>query len=127
MNDPIEALDALSRAFATRDLEAALACFVEDRDVFYAGSEVGEVAAGRAELRVLLAGLFEREAAYSWHISEVWSSTQGELELVAAEATGHSRSPGVDEDFAYRLTGVLLRQGDSLRWLQLHGAEPTAG
>ena len=54
----VEALESLSRAFASRDVEAALACFADDDSVVYSGSEVGEVASGRDELRSLFAGLF---------------------------------------------------------------------
>ena len=127
MNPAAEALDALSRAFAAQDLNAALGCFVEDDDVTYAGSELGEVAAGRDELRALLAGLFERDVAYSWHVKKVWSCSRGDIELVVADAVGHSEGPGENEDFAYRLSGALSREADGWRWLQLHGSEPTAG
>jgi ketosteroid isomerase-like protein len=125
VSSPAEALDALSRAFASRDLEAALACFADDADVVYAGSESGEVAAGRDEIRRLLAGLFEREVSYSWDVTRLLSSSRGQLELVVADAIGHSRGVGENEDFAYRLSGVLSREEDGWRWLQLHGAEPT--
>jgi len=129
MSPAAEALDALSRAFAARDVAAALACFVDDDEVIYSGSEVGEVAAGRAELQVLFAALFQRDVAYSWHATDVRWSCRNDLMLVAACATGHARGrgPGADEDFAYRLTGVLSRQTDGWRWLHLHGAEPTNG
>jgi ketosteroid isomerase-like protein len=121
-----EALEVLSRAFSSRDLEAALACFADDDSVVYSGSEVGEVAAGRDELRSLFVGLFARESAYSWDVTELWSSSRGDLALVTAEAVGHSRNGNSGEDFAYRLTGVLSCGPDGCRWLQLHGAEPTA-
>lgn len=127
MSDSTDALDALSRAFAAQDLDAALACFVDDDDVMYSGSEAGEVAAGQQELRALLTDLFNRKVTYSWHTTEVWSCCRGDFELVAADAVGHARGPGEDEDFPYRLTGVLSRDTDGLRWLHLHGSEPTAG
>ena len=121
-----EALEVLSRAFASRDVEAALACFADDDSVVYSGSEVGEVAAGRNELRSLFAALFERESAYSWDVTELWSSSRGDLAFVTAEAVGHSHNTEASEDYAYRLTGVLSCGPDGCRWLQLHGAEPTA-
>jgi len=121
-----EALEALSRAFASRDVEAALACFADDDSVLYSGSEVGEVAAGRDEIRSLLAGLFARGSAYSWDVTELWASSRGDLALVTAEAVGHSHNAEGGEDFAYRLTGVLSRGADGYRWLEPHGAEPTA-
>jgi len=88
-----EALEALSRAFASRDVEAALACFADDDSVVYSGSEVGEVAAGRNELRSLFAALFERELAYSWDVTELWSSSRGDLAFVTAEAVGLRTTP----------------------------------
>jgi hypothetical protein len=95
-----EALEVLSRAFSSRDIEAALACFADDDSVVYSGSEVGEVAAGRDELRSLFVGLFARESAYSWDVTELWSSSRGDLALVTAEA-GRS--------FAQRQLGRRLR------------------
>ena len=84
------------------------------------------MAAGRDEIRRLLAGLFEREVSYSWDVTETpGRRPAGQLELVMAEAIGHSRGVGENEDFAYRLSGVLSREEDGWRWLQLHGAEPT--
>ena len=44
MIGPIQAVHDLSDAFAARDLEAALACFVADDEVGYAGSERDETA-----------------------------------------------------------------------------------
>jgi hypothetical protein len=127
VSDSTEALDTLSRAFAAQDLDAALACFVDNDDVMYSGSEAGEVAAGQDELRALLTDLFNREVTYSWNTTKVWSCCRGDLELVAADAVGHARGAGEDEDFAYRLTGVLSCETGGSRWLHLHGAEPTAG
>ena len=124
MSAAAEALHNLSTAFAARDVEAALDCFVSHDDLIYSGSEVGEVAAGREELGVLLAGLFGRDVAYSWHVTKIWSRSRGALELVTAEAIGHARGGGEDADFAYRLTGALSLEGEGWRWLQLHGSEP---
>lgn len=128
MSTATEALLALSEAFRARDLEAALACFVEEAAFTYAGSELGEVACGKEELRDLLGKVFSREVSYSWTPRQVWESSHGPHLLVLAELTGCVHT-GLDiEEFAYRISGVLGHdKEDRWRWLLLHGAEPSPG
>src|SRR3712207_46543 len=61
-----EPVDRLGAHFLRGDVEAVLAEFTESEDVVYAGSEVGEVAAGRTALRSLLTDLLGRSERYSW-------------------------------------------------------------
>ena len=120
------AIAALSDAFRNRDVEAAVACFADDRKATYVGSEQSELAVGPDALRELLARIFGRDEAYSWTTDELWSSERGDLCIVAAELTGTVHlDAGGTERFPYVLTGVLRMEDDTGRWLLCHGAEPT--
>jgi ketosteroid isomerase-like protein len=121
-----DAIAALSDAFRRRDLEAALACFADDPESTYAGSEQGEVAVGPDALRTLFAGVFARDEAYSWATHRVWAAARGDLHTVMAELTGtvHFDSGGA-ECFAYRVSGVIRVENGTSRWLLCHAAEPT--
>ena len=56
----VAAAERLGAAFAARDVAAALACFVTDDDIGYAGSERTENAAGRAAVEALLTRVFAK-------------------------------------------------------------------
>jgi ketosteroid isomerase-like protein len=127
VNDRVSsAIAALSDAFRGRDVEAALACFADDLDATYVGSEQGELATGPDELRELLARVFARDEAYSWATNSVLAWERGELWMVVARLTGtvHLDS-GRTEHFPYLLSGVVRVENDVGRWLLCHGAEPT--
>lgn len=124
----VNAITALSDAFRSRDVEAALACFADDPGTIYAGSEQGEIAVGPEALRELLERIFDREESYSWTTDHLWESQQDNVHTVMAEltATVHFNS-GASSPFPYRLSGVVRVENDAGRWLLLHGAEPTTG
>ena len=121
----LTAVRRLSDAFATRDLAAALDCFVPSDDISYVGSEQGERAHGRAAVAALFASLFTRSEAYSWQATELVSyrCVQGVFVMVEAEglATG---GDGEREAFAYRLCGLLEWCGDDWAWRACNASVP---
>ena len=128
MNDPAtDAIEVLSEAFRHRNVGQALECFTDDPGTTYAGSEAGEVAVGRQALHNLLQQIFARDEAYSWAPLQVWSSPLGDCRVVMAELTGRVHRPegAHDEEFPYRLSGILRHDGGSWRWVLCHAAEPT--
>lgn len=118
------AAEALSNAFDSRDLTAALDCFADDDELAYVGSEPGERAIGRSALVALLRDLFGRPEAYSWRLTVPVVWTRGDVAGLCSEAVGRVRSAGGSEEFAYRLTGSLQRINDTWRWRICHGSEP---
>jgi ketosteroid isomerase-like protein len=123
-----ERLRALSTAFQTKDIEGLLRLFSTTATVTYAGSESGERATGRIELRRLLSDLLGRPVAYSFEFRDITFSEQNELVWLLADGVGtQTGGDGATETFAYRLTGVLANEGAQWRWLLLVGSEPTAG
>jgi ketosteroid isomerase-like protein len=120
-----DAVRALSDAFAARDLDAALACFVAGDDVGYAGSEQGETAIGRPALSGLLTEVFARDEAYAWTATTVTVQEYGTIAYVFAEADGVVRTDaGKCEPFPYRVSGVVERADGRWLWRHCHGCEP---
>lgn len=127
MSGALEAVQALSDAFAARDLEAALGCFVPDDDLGYAGSEQAETAVGRVALGALLTAVFGRDEAYAWRPTSVTVHEYGSSAYVFAEADGSVRTDSGDqESFPYRVSGLVERVGGRWLWRHCQGCEPTA-
>ena len=123
---PAQAVGQLSDAFTARDLEAALACFVPDDEVGYAGSERMETAAGRQALRVLLGEVFGRDEAYGWQPTTVTVHEYGSSAYVFAEAQGFVRlDSGARETFAYRVSGLVELVDGRWLWRHCQGSEPS--
>jgi ketosteroid isomerase-like protein len=126
VSGPIDAVRELSEAFAARDLAAALACFVPDDDIGYAGSERTETATGRDALTTLLGDVFRRDEAYSWTATSVTVHEFGRCAYVFTEADGRARTDaGLTEDFPYRVSGLVELVAGRWRWRHCQGGEPT--
>ena len=122
----IAAAERLSAAFAARDVDAALDCFVADDDIAYDGSERAETAAGLSAVRALLTAVFARDEAYSWRVTEARVHRHGGFVYLFAEADGIARTDaGETVPFPYRISGVLEESGAQWRWRHCQGAEPS--
>ena len=122
----VAAAERLSAAFAARDVDAALDCFVGDDDMAYVGSERAETAAGRTAVRALLTAVFARDEAYSWRVTEARVHGRGGFVYLFAEADGIARADaGEVVPFPYRISGVLEESGSQWRWRHCQGAEPS--
>ena len=120
------AVERLSAAFAARDVQAALACFLPDHEIGYAGSEHGESASGRIAVGALLAEVFARDEAYSWTVRSATVHLNGASAYVFAEVDGLvTTDAGEVEPFPYRISGLLEAAGDDWLWRHCHGCEPT--
>jgi ketosteroid isomerase-like protein len=122
----VAAAERLSAAFAARDLAAALACFVPDDDIGYAGSEKAEQATGRDGVTALLTTVFARDEAYSWQVTTALVREYGPAAYLYAQADGlvHTDA-GETVPFAYRISGVLEPLAGQWRWRHCYGCEPT--
>jgi ketosteroid isomerase-like protein len=123
----LSAVDRLSAAFAARDVDAALDCFVAGDDIGYAGSERAETAAGRGAVSELVKAVFARDEAYSWRVKQARVHAYGSSAYLFADADGVVRTDaGETVRFPYRISGVLEEDGGRWRWRHCQGAEPTA-
>lgn len=126
MSGPIQAVHDLSEAFAARDLDAALGCFVPDDEIGYAGSERDEAANDRGGVAALLGKLFARDESYSWQPTTVTIHQYGPTAYVFAEADGLVRHDDETEEFfAYRLGGLVELVDNRWFWRHCQGSEPT--
>ena len=123
----VAAAERLSAAFAARNVDAALDCFVTDDDIAYAGSEQTEIAVGRAAVSALFKAVFARDEAYSWRVTEASVHTYGNCAYLFAGADGLARSDaGETLPFPYRISGVLEEADGRWRWRHCQGAEPAS-
>jgi uncharacterized protein (TIGR02246 family) len=118
------ALSALDAAFERRDLEAALALCTED--VVFIGSGEGEEAVGRDAIMPMFATIAPQldglEFSLSWDSVDV--DVLGNVALLIAWGRARLISANRNEQFRYRLTGVLIRSDDRWLWRVHHGSEP---
>jgi len=122
----LSAADRLSAAFAARDVDAALDCFMPGEDIGYAGSERAETAVGRDAVSVLLTTVFARDEAYSWRVTAPRVHAYGAAVYLFAEADGVVRTDaGATVPFPYRISGVLEDDGGRWQWRHCQGAEPS--
>ena len=121
-----QAIQDLSAAFAARDATAALACFVGDNEIAYAGSEASESATGREQVESLFKEIFARAEAYSWRVTTATVREYRDCAYVYATAEGLARTDAGEEiPFAYRISGLLEPAAGAWRWRHCHGGEPT--
>lgn len=129
MNDALAdvVIGDLSAAFNARDVERMLGMFSEAPNATYAGSEVGEKAAGPVELRRLFTELFARDAVYSFTFPAVTHVQMGAgAAWILAEGEGtESRPQAAPVVFAYRIVGILVLERLRWRWTMLSGSEPS--
>jgi uncharacterized protein (TIGR02246 family) len=120
-----DALRGLVAALATHDPEQVLELFTREGASF--GSDDGEEAVGRDELRVMFAVICSRPDTVSWTWEVRMAGHLGDVVWFVASGTGVLTSPdgkAVTAADPYRLSGVLRRtQG---RWLfaVFNGSEP---
>ena len=129
-SDVAAAVDSLGAAFLSGEPDVVLDLFATTGDVVYAGSEPGEVAVGKEAIRPLLEALFDRAERYSWRTTSVAAVGTSDTLYVVADtdlfvhaATDAPGDPAVDQ-FPYRISGVLEREGAEWRWRMCHGSEP---
>lgn len=124
-----DTVDRLGAAFHAKDVAAALACFVDDEDISYVGSEQGESAHGRAAVATLLGDLFARAESYSWRTRDLIvhraGPGAGAGAFVVADADGTEDGPAGTESFPYRVSGLLEPVAGGWRWRAVQGSEPT--
>ena len=117
-----EALQRLNDLLGSRDF-----AFVDEFDPSSAlliGSEDGEVASTRAEMRMLLASVYALPVRVGWEWEEVIADTSGDVAWVYAEGRVAMTGDSGVEHKPYRMSGVLLRRNERWLWRLFHGSEP---
>ena len=117
-----EALGRLNDLLGARDF-----AFLEEFDPSSAlliGSEDGEVATTRAEMRSLLTSVYELPVRVGWEWEEVVANASGDVAWVYAEGRLVMAGDGAAQHKPYRMSGVLQRVNERWLWRLFHGSEP---
>lgn len=116
-----QALEVINRRMRDRD-PAVADLFVPH--ALLVGSEANEIASGREAIAALFAGIHGRDYVVWWDFPQlhsggdarrVWLFAEGHV--VVTRASGSNRLP-------YRLSAVLVAEGDDWHWELFHGSEP---
>lgn len=118
-----QALMRLNALLMKRD-PAVVDEFTGDDDTLLVGSEMGEVARGRAGLEAHFAAIFARPQTISFDWREVEVAVHGTTAWLHAEGHVVLHGDAGDERRAYRLTGVFELHGGRWKWRLFHGSEP---
>jgi ketosteroid isomerase-like protein len=107
-----------------RDLLGTLELFVDDAALF--GSDEGEFARGRADLRTFLTTIFAEPVTYGWTWEPPVAGRHGDVVWFVALAQVILEGEDAPPPFAYRLSGVLLLGSGGWRFALFNGAQPVA-
>lgn len=117
-------LNRFKEAVAKRDTTGALELFATDLDVLCMGSEAGEIAVGRSELKALLKRVLSRPTAYYFEWRSHSVSSTGSVSWATIDALVHAKGEGQEIALPYRITAVLERRGNKWLLMHYHGSEP---
>jgi class 3 adenylate cyclase len=113
-------LSRIVEAAAGRDVEAAMAGFAEDPDVFLQGTGVDEARTGRAAIREQVERDFSQSDALSWTMLRQSISSAGSVAWTAGDVVIRVTMGGRTLDIPHRLTTVLECRGGKWLLLQMH-------
>ena len=121
----VEALGRLQRAFAQRDVDAALACFAADGAAY--GDDLGEHAHGHDELRPFLAEMFEESFVMAWDVRDLWARRRGDVLWFGAATEAVLDYPeGLQERLPFQLSGTLSRSPEGWLFELFNGTQPVS-
>ena len=116
-------LTELVRCTRRRDLAGVLDLFVDDAALF--GSDEGEFARGRADVRDFLTTIFAESITYGWTWDEPGGRPTRRCGVVRRFTVGPIlEGEGAPPPVPYRLSGVLLQVSGGWRFALFNGAQP---
>jgi ketosteroid isomerase-like protein len=107
-----------------RDLAGTLDLFIDDAVLF--GSDEGEFARGRDDLREFLTTLFAEPVTYGWTWDHPVAGRHGDVVWFVALALAILEGEGAPPPVPYRLSGVLRLVDGRWRFALFNGAQPVA-
>ena len=102
------------------DVDAAVALFADDPDVFLQGTGVDEARTGRAAIREQIERDFTQSDALSWTMLPQSVSSAASVAWTAGDVVIRVTMGGRTLDIPHRLTTVLERRGGQWLVLQMH-------
>ncbi len=108
-----------------RDLVGALDLFQDDAAIF--GSDEGEFARGRDDVRAFLESIYAEPVTYGWTWDQPVAGRHGDVIWFVALSQVILHGEDAPAPVPYRLSGVLLLSGAGWRFALFNGARPVAG
>ena len=105
-----------------RDLTGVLDLFADDAALF--GSDAGEFAVGRADVREFLTEIFAEPVTYGWTWDHPVAGRHGDVVWFVADGHAILEGEGAPPPVPYRLSGVLLQVNGGWRFALFNGAQP---
>jgi len=118
-------LTTLVRCTRRRDLAGVLDLFVDDAALF--GSDLGEFARGRADLRDFVTEIFAERFTYGWTWEDPVAGRLGDVVWFVAVSEVILEGEGAPPPVPYRLSGVLVQVDGGWRFALFNGAQPATG
>ncbi len=120
----VSVFDAFCQRFWERDIDGALAVFVQHPDLAVIGSEAGQEWTGIETMRGAWSALQAGPRRYGWRWTRrrVWCS--GDVAWFAADGDEVVEEASGERTIPYTMSGTAVRRDG--RWLLafLHGSEP---
>lgn len=113
-------LSRIAEVAGSRDVEAALAHFADDPDVFLYGTGVDEARTGPADIRAQLERDLSQSDAWSWTLRRQSISSAGSVAWTAGDLDIRAVIGDRTLDVPHRLTTVLERRDGKWLILQMH-------
>src|SRR5258705_7523830 len=113
-------LSRIAEVAGSRDVEAALAHFADDPDVFLYGTGVDEARTGPAEIRAQIERDLSQSDAWSWTLGRQSISSAGSIAWTAGDLDIRVVVGDRTLDVPHRLTTVLERRDGTWLILQMH-------
>jgi len=115
-------LTTLVECTRRRDLLDTLDLFLENAALF--GSDLGETAFGRADLRDFLTTIFAEPVTYGWTWDHPVAGRHDDVVWFVAVAQLILKGEGAPQAIPYRLSGVLVHAGGAWRFALFNGSQP---
>jgi ketosteroid isomerase-like protein len=121
----VASLNAMNDVCARRDVGAFMALFEDSDDIALIGSDAGEVFRGRKAVAGFIGTLFALPFTFSFQMPDPVIRQRGDMAWVFVDGSMlHNRADGSLRKVPYRITAVMVRQGEVWRWQVFSGSSP---
>lgn len=115
----LAALETMTDAYARRDLDAVLSCFVPDDDLVLYGTGTDEKRVGREDVKAQVERDWSQSESTAMHFGPVSISCAGPVAWASTEGEFHVRAGG--QEFRLPARVSLVFEDRDGRWLIAHG------
>ncbi len=119
-----EVLNIWNETAKKADVDRCLSLFDDGDDVILAGSDIGEICRGKAQIRKWLSAIFAH-ANFSWDMKTIDIDYNGKTAWVFVEGAMIVQwDNGQTVKTPYRFTGIIVRKNKVWKWRLFNGSIP---